>query len=291
MAAHMVSIARREYANDWSWRKGSGAAASAAADGSQAAARTGAPRAGGEGREASEGQAGPAPGAAHRGGERAATAVLEAPPAAAASGGAPGPDAQAALSGDPVEPKRVLYSYYTVQARLPLCTVGLVDLWQCALALPGSPGGQFQAWEPLCTAGAHLSAAAGPLLSRLAPRRPSGVAMLASPARSPDTARGCDGDCALLAPTRRSPRCCASAVRRQARAAWGPPSWRPACCWRARRPPRTSTTRRRAVLAASCGTCRRPLPLRVSALVRIMISLSRSEAVAMGVAHSFAQQF
>lgn len=135
MAAHMVSIARREYANDWSWRKGSGAAAGAAADGSQtasangsqAAARAGAPRAGGEGREASEGQPGPASEAALRGGERAATAVLEPPPAPAASGGTPGADAQAALSGDPVEPKRVLYSYYTVQARLPICSYGLYN--------------------------------------------------------------------------------------------------------------------------------------------------------------------
>lgn len=135
MAAHMVSIARREYANDWSWRKGSGAAAGAAADGSQtasangsqAAARARAPRAGGEGREASEGQPGPASEAALRGGERAATAVLEPPPAPAASGGTPGADAQAALSGDPVEPKRVLYSYYTVQARLPICSYGLYN--------------------------------------------------------------------------------------------------------------------------------------------------------------------
>jgi hypothetical protein len=65
----------------------------------------------------------------------------------------------------------------------------------------------WQSWwqskpEPLCTVGTHQLMAAGPLLSRLAPWRPSGVAMLASPARSLDVACGCVGDCPVMAMTR-----------------------------------------------------------------------------------------
>ena len=110
MAAHMVSIARREYESDWTWR-GSAAKPSTATP-EQAAE---APRPAADGRVGlRSSQAGGSSGAA-----RAATAVLEAAPPGADASFNPSSSGRAApavpASGEPVEPKRVLYSYYTVR--------------------------------------------------------------------------------------------------------------------------------------------------------------------------------
>jgi len=110
MAAHMVSIARREYESDWTWR--SSAAKPSLATSEQVAE---APQLAADGRVGlRSSQAGGSSGAAG-----AATAVLEAAPPGVnpsfdpSSSGRAAPAAPA--SGDPVEPKRVLYSYYTVR--------------------------------------------------------------------------------------------------------------------------------------------------------------------------------
>ncbi len=110
MAAHMVSIARREYESDWTWR--STAAKPSAATSEQAAQ---APRAAADGRVGlRSSQAGGSGGAA-----AATTAVLEAAPPGIDPSLNPSSSGRAApaepASGDPVEPKRVLYSYYTVR--------------------------------------------------------------------------------------------------------------------------------------------------------------------------------
>ncbi len=107
MAAHMVSIARREYESDWTWR--SSAAKPSTATSEQAAE---APRAAADGRVGlRSSQAGGSSGAAG-----AATAVLEAAPPGVDPSFNPSSSGRAApASGEPVEPKRVLYSYYTVR--------------------------------------------------------------------------------------------------------------------------------------------------------------------------------
>ncbi|KAK9827368.1 hypothetical protein WJX81_002139 [Elliptochloris bilobata] len=104
MAAHMVSIARREYEDDWSWRGSKAAAVPARASSAGAA--------GGALGEAEAGSG--LPEARGGGGGGAATAVLEAPQDAGRSTvGAGPPAAVGPVAGEPVEPKRVLYSYYT----------------------------------------------------------------------------------------------------------------------------------------------------------------------------------
>ena len=119
MAAHMVSIARREYESDWSWRDSSGAADPNPNHAAAAPARVSAGAAGAA-REAEAGLRLGSEAQERSGGGGGATAVLEAPAQAAPNSNGATAAATGPATGDPVEPKRVLYSYYTVRLRTSL---------------------------------------------------------------------------------------------------------------------------------------------------------------------------
>ena len=119
----MVSIARREYESDWSWRDGSVVADPNPSRAAAAPARASA-GATGVAREAQDGSGLGSEVAERSGGGGAATAVLEAPAQAAPSSNGATAAATGPAMGDPVEPKRVLYSYYTVRSHTSVCHQG-----------------------------------------------------------------------------------------------------------------------------------------------------------------------